>query len=381
MDITPSKTKVLYVITKSNFGGAQRYVYDLATNLPESKFDVLVATGGSGTLVQKLQEKGVRTIPLFSLTRDVNASSDFSAFVELLKLFKNERPDVVHLNSAKAGGVGALAARFANVPNIIFTAHGWAFNEERPLFERILIKLFSWITVILSHKTIAVSDAIARNMSWPFAASKISVIKNSIGTTQLYSRAEARELLSNISHTIIPQNALIVGTIAELHPSKGLKYSIEAAAALIKNNPDIYYLILGDGQEKEKISSLIKDHKLEGRVLLLGFVNDAARYLKAFDCFVLPSITEGMGYVLLEAGLAKLPVVATNVGGIPEVITHNETGLLVPSRDVAAITKALENIFQSESFREDIGNALYKKVTHDFVLDNMIQKTTELYSK
>lgn len=373
------KKKILFVITKSNFGGAQKYVYDLATNLPESDFEIAVATGGTGTLIQKLSEKNIRVLPLSSLTRDVSASSDLSAFFELLNIFRNEKPDVVHLNSAKAGGVGALAARMARVPKIIFTAHGWAFNEDRPLIQKTLIKLFSWITVLLAHKTIAVSEAVARDMKYPFASRKISVIKNSVGAIDFLSRQEARKYLSKISKINIPDESFVFGTIAELHPSKGLEYSIESLVPIIEKNPYVYYFILGEGQDREKLTSLITKYHLEKRVELLGFVDNAPQYLRALDCFILPSITEGIGYVLLEAGLANLPVVATNVGGIPEVIENTVTGLLVPPRDPEAITEALDTILISPALRTDMSSALYKKVVHDFVLENMVSTTAELY--
>ncbi|HAS85113.1 MAG TPA: hypothetical protein DCS23_03550, partial [Candidatus Yonathbacteria bacterium] len=339
------KKKILFVITKSNFGGAQKYVFDLATGLPKDQFDVAVALGGSGILIQKLHAENIRVLPIFSLARDVNPWSDITAFFELWKIFREEKPDVVHLNSAKAGGVGALVARLAGVQKIIFTAHGWAFNEERPMWQKLIIKFFSWITVILSHETIAVSNAVRNNTSgWPFVVGKISVIKNGINEPNFLSSSEARLHLFAKANTHVPENAFIVGTIAELHKSKGLTYAIEAFAKLIPENPNLYYFIIGGGEEKERLEALVGLHNLHGRVFLLGFVDDASRYLRAFDIFLLPSITEGLALVLLEAGLAGLPVVASSVGGIPEVIEEEKTGLLVPARDSEVITQAIQKL-------------------------------------
>jgi len=376
------KKKILFVITKSNFGGAQKYVFDLATGLPKDQFDVAVALGGSGILIQKLQAENIRVLPIFSLARDVNPLSDITTFFELWRMFRKEKPDVAHLNSAKAGGVGALSAHLAGVQKIIFTAHGWAFNEERPTWQKLIIKFFSWVTVILSHETIAVSNAVRNNTAgWPFVVSKISVIKNGIKEPSFLLRNEARLHLFAKANIHVPENAFIVGTIAELHKSKGLTYAIEAFTKLMPENPNLYYFILGGGEEKERLETLVGLHNLQGRVFLLGFVDDASRYLKAFDIFLLPSMTEGLALVLLEAGLAGLPVVASRIGGIPEVIEDKNTGLLVPTRDSDAIALANQNLMTDRSLAKRFGEALRERVLAKFPLSRVLKDTISLYTK
>src|SRR3989338_7008885 len=152
------KKKILYCITKSNWGGAQRYVYDLATNLPKDKYETAVVLGGEGRLKEKLEAFGIKTISINSLQRDVGVIKDISSFFELIKIFMKEKPDIIHLNSSKMGGIGGLAGRFARVRKIIFTAHGWAYNEERSFLQKIAIAILHFITVAFSHLTIAVSE-------------------------------------------------------------------------------------------------------------------------------------------------------------------------------------------------------------------------------
>ncbi|OHA83963.1 MAG: hypothetical protein A2937_00455 [Candidatus Yonathbacteria bacterium RIFCSPLOWO2_01_FULL_47_33b] len=368
------KTKVLFVITKSNFGGAQHYVYDLARELPRAEFEAVVACGGAGVLVEKLTEARVRTILVPSLARDISILRDVVSFFALWKLFIIERPYVVHLNSAKASGLGALAARLAFVPRIVFTAHGWAFNEDRSLLSRMTIKLFSWLTVILTHKTIAVSEAVKNDtQKWPFIAGKVTTIHNGTEGVARLSREDARQALS------LPLDSFVVGTIAELHPNKGLTFGIEAVANLSEKHPNIYYIILGDGEEKGRLDALVEAQGLHGRVLLSGFVKDASRYLKAFDCFVLPSVKEGLPYVILEAGLAELPVVATSTGGIPEIIEDKKTGLLVPARNIDALAKNLDDLIASPTLSTSLATALHKKVRDNFSLNGMIERTIKIY--
>jgi glycosyltransferase involved in cell wall biosynthesis len=306
---THAKKKILFVITKSNWGGAQRYVYDLATALPKDGFDVSVAFGQPGLLATKLDEAGIITHPILSLQRDVSLVSDLKSFFELLRLFRTERPDVVHLNSSKAGGVGALAARITGVPRIIFTAHGWPFWEQRNLISRSLIYLLSWLTAILSHKVIVVSDydlSVAKNM--PFIGRKTVRIYNGIDLNfPLYS--------ADIVRHSFPTGAHITGTIGELTHNKNQIALIEEA----KNNPEMYVAIIGDGEDRLYLKRKIEEYGIANRVKLFGF-QLAGTVLKGFDTFALPSLKEGLPYVLLEARAAGLPIVANRVGGVGEIL-------------------------------------------------------------
>ena len=179
--------KVLILITKSNWGGAQRYVYDLATNLPKNAFDIEVMAGGGGILIEKLLIAGIKANGELPVGRDVNIFKDIKAFFRLISILREKRPDILHINSSKIGGLGALAGRITRIPKIIFTTHGWAFNENRSLFSKILTKCLHWITIILSHKTISVSEALKNQMeNWPFIIDKITVIHNGIKNEAIY---------------------------------------------------------------------------------------------------------------------------------------------------------------------------------------------------
>lgn len=301
--------KILFVITKSNWGGAQRYVYDLATSLPSAEFEVSVTFGEPGQLAEKLQKAGIATHPILSLQRDVSIRADVKSFFELLRLFRTKKPDIVHLNSSKAGGIGALAARLAGVPRIIFTAHGWPFWEQRNLFSRLIIYLFSWITALLSHAIIVVSDydlRVAKKM--PFIGRKTVRIYNGIHSPFILGTGEK-------IRNIFPPNARVTGTIGELTRNKNQIALIEQA----RLTPSLFVAIVGEGEERPKLEAKIKEYGLENRVKLFGFV-PASEALRGFDVFALPSIKEGLPYVLLEAKAAGLPIVANRVGGIGEII-------------------------------------------------------------
>ena len=306
---TLSKKKILFVITKSNWGGAQRYVYDLATALPKEEFVVSIAFGQPGLLATKLKAVGVATYPIVGLQRNVSILADVKSFFELLRLFREKKFDVVHLNSSKAAGVGALAARLAGVPCIIFTAHGWPFWEQRNPISRGLIYLFSWLTALLSHKVIVVSNydlSVAKNM--PFIGDKTIRIYNGIDLDfPLYP--------ADIVRHSFPKGVRIIGTIGELTKNKNQISLIEQA----KNDPTMYVAIVGDGEDRLYLKRKIEEYGISNRVKLMGF-QLASTVLKGFDTFALPSIKEGLPYVLIEARAAGLPIVANRVGGVGEIL-------------------------------------------------------------
>lgn len=377
------KKKILLVITKSNFGGAQRYVYDLAVTLPRERYSVKVVFGGSGLLQKKLDSKHIAVIPIPGLTRDVGFLREWTAFFALIKIFREERPDVVHLNSSKAGGLGALAARIARVPRIVFTAHGWAFNEDRFFITKTLLYLLHYITVLLSHTTIAVSENVRDQITFfPFIQQKIVVIRNGIDSFPLRSKKEAREELSKndtVLHTKQTDEQIWVGTISELHKTKGLTYALQAIKEVTEILPNIVFVIMGEGEQREELERQIRTENLHQHVFLLGHIDNASSYLSALDIFTLSSISEGLPYTLLEAGHAGLPVVTSRVGGIPEVITHNEIGYLVSAKESHAIATALRHLINSPSARAQMGEFLKKRIVGSFTLTKMCENTEAVY--
>lgn len=361
--------KILLVITKGNQGGAQRYVYDLARSLPQRGYETVVAIGGeSGSWLQNAcTALGIRTVTLTSVARDVSVSQDSASLGALVTLFKQERPDIVHLNSSKIGLLGAVAARLTGVPRIIFTAHGWAYNEKRSLVMRITFWLAHAVSMFLVDVTIANSAATARRapIKW-----KLTAVPLGIENVQFLSKAEARAALA------IDPNTTIYGSVAELHKNKGLDVLIDAVPYMALN---AHVFIIGGGEKRAALIAKMTARKLKDRVTLAGHKDDAAELLKAFDIYVQPSRTESAGYALLEAGLAGLPVVATQVGGIPEIIEDGVTGLLVPPENPRALANALQKLVDDPTLAARYGTALKARVEKDFTLGRMISATIAVY--
>jgi glycosyltransferase involved in cell wall biosynthesis len=369
--------KILFLITKGNFGGAQRYVFDLATGLPKEEFKVAVGFGAAGVLEEKLKEADIETFVLPSLHRDVKIWDELKTFIDLTKLIKSVRPDVLHVNSSKMAGLGALAGRVCGVKNIIFTAHGLATNEHRSWFSKKIMSLIYYVIMLLSHHTIAVCAQIAKQLSkYPFIKMKIKVVYNGINTFEMLDGFESRQILAPQAH-----EEVWIGTIAELHNNKGLDILIKSFAEITNtlNFNNVSLVIIGGGEEKENLEKLIKELKLEKKVHLLGFIKDAHKYIKAFDIFTLPSRTEAFPYVILEAGLAGLPVVASSVGGIPEVVISSINGLLFHKGNEKELVLALTMLLNDKALAKSFGDKLTSEVKERFSIKQMLESTKKIY--
>ncbi|MCL5012191.1 MAG: glycosyltransferase [Patescibacteria group bacterium] len=371
--------KIVYLITKSSWGGAQQYVFDLAMGAKRGGFKVAVMTGGYGELVQKLKTNGVQTYLLESLARNVGIIQEINALLEIIRVIKIEQPDVLHLNSSKAGFLGVIVGRWCHVPKIIFTAHGWAFNEARPWWQRVSIKIFHWITVLLAHKTIAVSRAIRSQMNLPFPSQKMVFIHNGREEKKLHTKVEARKILEKHLPTLIAyQQDLWTVTIAELHITKQNSHMITAMKEIIKIYPKARHIIIGDGELYEELSDQIKRTHLTKHIFLIGKLMDAARYLQAFEFMILPSRSEAFPYVLLEACIAGIPSIASNVGGIPEIIRDGQEGILIPANNIQKLIEAYVALIKDKKRREYMTKQAQKRA-NDFSLQTMLRHTFQQY--
>jgi len=361
------KRKILYIVTQSEWGGAQTYIYDLAENLSPELFDIHVASGQSNTseLTNKLIAKHIPSYQLQHLKRSINVIKDLRAIYEIYKLIKKINPDVVHLNSSKVSIVGSIAARFSGVPHIIYTAHGWVFNEPNSKLKNLFYYLSEKITAHLKDDIICVSEfdkqVAERRKITP--KHKLIAILNGVDLKKLhfYDKDTARDLLSQKIKLELSLNQPIIGTIGNLYKTKGHAYLIDAAVKL----PNYLFIILGEGPEREHLENLIKKHRLSDRFIMPGSIKNGYQYLKAFDIFVLPSVKEGLPYTILEAIAAAMPIVATNVGGIPEILTKEN---LIPPRDVSALVIALHSALDKPT----INNGYIS-------IDKMIKLTSSLY--
>ena len=327
---------------------------------------------------------GINVRALSQLKRNPNPFADIAAVWQIRKLVRSWRPDTVFLNSSKAGFVGSLGTWLSGLkPRVIYRIGGWTFNDPWPAWKRhlwVILERFSadWKDYIIVNNTHDLAQAQELDIK---PRQEVVLVHNGIDPYKLdlFPRDIARqEILALITketgQTIQPKN--IIGTIANFYPSKGLIYLVQAAALV--TDTDTVFTIIGDGEERFKLEKQITMTGLSGRVFLLGQLPNASRYLNAFNMFVSPSVKEGFPWSVLEAMSAKLPVVATKVGAIPEVIESGANGYMVPPADPEALADKINTLISNEHLVNTMSIQAHQTVVLKFSLESMISQIERL---
>ena len=360
-----TRPRVLLLITLAETGGAQRYVASLLPALAR-EFDVLVAAHGDGYLAGASRAAGVRYVPLRHVRRPLDPVHDLLGLVELYRLFRRERPAVVHANSSKAGVLGRLAAVAARVPVRLFTVHGWAFRAHRGLVAR----AYLWadrLACPLTTTTICVAEGDRESglRARTCRGSRTVVIRNGVD-------------LDRPRRTPPPSaRPCTVVSVGRLRHPKDFATLVRAMAALAPGTARLR--IVGDGPDRSAVASEIAGLGLDHAVELLGTRDDVGDLLADADLFVLSSESEGLPMSVLEAMAAGLPVVASAVGGVPELVRDGETGTLVPPGDSRALAVAIERLAADPALRERMGAAGHRRAEREFSLDRCRREHLELY--
>lgn len=375
------KPTILYVITKSNFGGAQKYVYDLACEAQNRGYAVHVACGNTGEahanpglLVEKLRQKKIPIHLIKNFQRDMSFFQDIKAFIEVTSCIWKLKPTTLHLTSSKAGGIGTLAGRMLGVRNIIFTSHGLTMDEQwRPWWQQKLITLATWTTLVLTHQAIMINTQTAQRVRKMLGLKdKIHLIFNGISDFQVKKKLTSlHELKVPISKT-----DLVIGGIGELHPNKQWASLVHIMPALPQN---VHLVIIGqDGGEQAFLEKLVRELNVADRVHITGYQKNAQEHLGIFDIFILPSAKEGLPFVLLEAGLAGVPIIASDLPGNRDIIVSGQNGILVDPTSTAFVM-AVTMVLRDQSLRKEFASQLREKILTTFSPQDMLHKTFSLY--
>lgn len=364
---------ICYIITRGDWGGAQRYLYDLATVFAK-KAQISIIIGGNGT--DDLSEKIKKHLPtanlihIPSLGRSIHPLNDIIALHALKKTLTQINPDIIHLNSTKVGILGTLASTVVPRAKLLYTVHGWIMNEQLTGIKKMMYTTLERHTapqkdayIVLSH-----SEANIGTKLLHIPKERIHIIPNGIDPAPL-----------QIPQTPIHQHiqdqkengTTIFLTIANFYHTKGIDLLIDAAAKVTHQNFHIY--IAGDGPLRSSIEKQITRHKLNNTITLLGAVPEASSLCTATDYLVIPSRKEGLPYVLLEALRAHTAVICTAVGAIPETLQGVAGSTIIEPNTVSQLTQALDQAILTK--KESATPALPIRNT----IDVMTQSTWSLY--
>ncbi len=365
-------------------GGAQRFMSELVTHSDAQRFSFSIAAGpdGNHALRDALPERTTyHTIS--SLRRAIAPWHDLQCVRDIRERILAEKPDIVFLNSSKAGFLGAIAARWCKkaLPNlrVVYRIGGWQFHDPiHPSLQALYRTLERWsahwkdIIVVNSE-----SDRAAGIAHHIIPRRELIAIHNGIDPyPTTYTKAEARAHIAEAIHIPIADDAIVIGTIANAYPAKDLQTFIRAAAHF---GPEAQWIIIGDGPERPALEQLIRRLELQSRVHMIGQRQDAKMLLPAFDVFALTSMKEGFPWALLEAMAAKVPSIATRVGGIPEILTHGEDGFLIEPQNPAALAQRVHALISDTRLAHDITMAAHQRIVTRFSLQTMITAYERLF--
>lgn len=380
------KKTILYMITQSELGGAGIYVLDLAKYL-KNDYNVVICygeQGDAGELAKLAKELDIDHYVIENLVREINYKKDWKAFWYIVKLIRAIKPDILHLNSSKISILGSFAGKFCGVKNIIYTAHGWVFNEKIEQKKKNLYIKLERFTAKFKHKIICVSqfDYKAALHNKICAKKKLTVIHNGIKEPLFVDRQEARRIIGKkIKIDFENYNGLLLGSVGNLYKNKGFGFLINATKILVDNGIDVKTVIIGEGTERMELVNWITQLRIEKNVFLAGRIAGASQLLKAFDIYACSSTKEGLSYTLIEAMMAQLPIVATSVGGNGELISHKKTGLIVKPETAKDLASGIITLFNSPDIAHSYASSARKNALKKFSIDRMLKETKNIYLK
>ncbi len=377
--------RVAQVITRLIVGGAQEHTIQTVAGLRATgrhSADLITGPtfGPEGSFVPEARRLGVEPQVIASLRREVNPFLDPIAYRRLVTIFRRRQYHVVHTNSSKAGILGRLAARKAAVPLVVHTVHGWGHHDrQNPILRRLFIRLeracadFSDGLVVVSPRNMekGLRDGIGTPEKYVTIRSGVDLSRYA-GPRR--TRAEVRRELG------IPEDASVIGTVTRLSPQKAPQVFVDAAAAVVRDEPGTSFVVVGDGPLGESVKRLAARLGIDGAVRFTGLRSDVPDLLGAFDIFVLSSLWEGLPRAIPEAMVAGLPVIASAVDGNAEVVEPGVTGLLVPPGNPSALAEAELVLLRDPDLAARMGRAGRERV-QAFDVRRMIEDTVALYDR
>jgi len=360
--------KVLQVTTHVNIGGIANYILTLSETLSAKRVRVVVASSG-GNLEDEFKLRGLPHIFLNIKTKFEFGPKVIMAIFALAKIIKDEGVDIVHAHTRVSQVAAFFACRMAKVPYVT-TCHGYFKVRSRKLFD-------TW-----GAKVIAISDAVAAHLEDDLGVdrARIRTIYSGVDPDRFsneYSEPEKAAVRKELGLRRGP----VIGTIGRLSQIKGQRYLVQAMADVIDKRQDAQCLIVGDGEERGALENLARASGIRNSVFFISSNVDTARFLSIMDIFVFPSVKEGLGIALLEAMAAGVPCIASDIGGIRDIISAPSYGILVPVGNVKAMSDAIVKLAGDERLRQEIGQNSTVRVREKFSLDVMADKIIDLYKE
>jgi len=362
------RIRIAYLVRQLGVGGLENVVVELANALEPSRFACsIVSFAAPGPLQNKVHTAQVQVVAL-----NQSGGNNPVLVYRLYRFLRQQRPHIVQTHNWATLLEGFLGAKLAGVPLIVHAEHGTIESRARNLF----LQRHLWKKV---HRVLCVSQAHRRRLADTvrFPYQRLQPILNGVDTSLFAPRPGDRKSLR--TQLGLKPECLYIGTVGNLRPVKNHALLLRVSQQVCRRYQNVRFVLIGHGPLREQLAAYAQELGIQHQVQFLGTRADIPELLNALDIFVLPSLSEGLPMSVLEAMACGLPVVATQVGGLPEVIEDGKTGLLVPSQDEQQLTLALEVLIQHEKQRKVLGEQGRKRVVEHFSVQKMTNEYQELY--
>lgn len=383
--------KVVHIITRLDRGGSAHNTMLTVLGHDRTQFEPVVITGEAGAWdaqggraatvdnLRRLEKESIQYHLIPSLVRHISPWSDLTSLWILIRLLKKERPDIVHTHTSKAGVLGRLAAWITGAPVIIHTSHGhvfyghfgsvssWTFLQIERALARITDQL---IGLTASEKAEHLERGVGQG-------TRFAVIPSGIDVDRFKKARATGKIVPD--WFCCPAGSTVVGSVGWLTDIKGHRFLVDAAAQLKQEYPHLHLVIIGSGDQHNALLQQAKHAGISDVLHLVGHREDIEVALAGMDCFVLPSLNEGMGRALIEAMVAGLPVIASRVGGIPALIEDEKNGLLVPAGDSLALAVALRRILSDPIGACTLGRNAMQSIGTGYGVPAMVRAIESIY--
>lgn len=373
-----NRNRLIIIIDSLGIGGAEYLIVPYLKYLDKTRFEPIVCAlniRNGNPIADRIRELGVR-VDVFAGHKLLNPWG----FLKLLHYFKEQRADLVHCHLHYSTIWGSLAAKILGIPNIS-TLHVLD-NPPRGTRQYWRCMIMWWVLRNLCDQIITVSEEVRQHhiREGKIMPEKIHTIYNGIDLSHFVLDNDYNQISIRKSLCIPPDSPVII-TVSVLRPQKGINYLIEALPIILNSEPELRILIVGEGDHKITLKQLAKSKGVQDRVIFAGFRNDVYELLTISNLFVLPTLDDAFPTVLLEAMAAQKPIIASNVGGVPEIIQHGYNGILVPPANPAKLSDACVRLLQNHEQAQTLADAARKSVRKRFNIYKNVQQLNNLYQQ
>ncbi len=372
--------KILHVHTLPIVSGSGINTYLTMRGMDRKRYKSELACAPGGRLIDLVQEHHMEVRTFKNLVQPLHPVKDTLALMSLIFFLKKNPYHVVHTHNSKAGFSGRLAARLAGVPVIVHTVHGFSFHDQEPPWRKNLFRNMERMASYWCDKMIFISQPLVDWALRERVTCREKIVKIYSGIELDMFRPLTRDQKDRIREKWkLNRNETVIGIVSKLWDGKGHEVLIEAFRELKREIKNLRLVIVGEGYLLNKLRGLVNEYRLSDSVLFTGFQMEVSEIIATFDVAVLPSFFEGMGRVLLEAMAMEKPVVASRVGGIPDLVEHGINGLLVRPGNVQELAGALKKILNDEGLARKMGIRGRKRIKEKFDADVMAKSIEKVY--